>query len=414
VLTSLDELALLADSAGARVVERVVQERAHINPATFVGHGKAEELAWLAESRNVQLVLFDDELSPVQARNLERLIDRKILDRSGVILDIFASRARTREAKTQVELAQLQYLLPRLTRQWTHLSKQYGGIGTKGPGETQIETDRRVIRARISTLKAKLARIAREREIQRNGRERFPRIALVGYTNAGKSTILNWFSGAGVLVEDRLFATLDSTVRLVRLAGIHRVLLSDTVGFIRKLPHHLVASFRSTLAEAAEAEFLLHVVDISSPNREEQMAVVRETLEEIGVHDRPAITVFNKTDLIRDRSLLAGLRRAHPDAVFVSAARGINMQSLQDAVVRRLADFTSEGTLRVGVSDYPLIARIHELADVIERNFEGETVTFRYRATAVQAARLRRWMMTAGMAQDGSLSERKQKGRKAR
>jgi GTP-binding protein HflX len=414
VETSLDELALLADSAGARVVERLVQERSRIDPATFVGSGKVEELAWLVEERGAQLVVFDDDLSPVQVRNLERIVNRKIIDRSGVILDIFASRARTSEARTQVELAQLQYLLPRLTRQWTHLSKQYGGIGTKGPGETQIETDRRAIRTRISRLKEKLERIGREREVQRKGRERFPRVALVGYTNAGKSTVLNWFTGAGVLVEDRLFATLDSTVRLVTLARAHRVLLSDTVGFIRKLPHHLVASFRSTLAEAAEADLLLHVVDVSARNREEHMAVVRETLEEIGVHDRPAVTVFNKIDLLRDRSILAGLRKGHPGSVFVSAARSINMQALEEAIVRRLADLTTEKTLSVGVNDYPLIARIHEFADVLEQRYDGDTVTVRFRTNDVQAARLHRWMSRAKAGHRESVSAPKRKRMKGR
>ncbi|HUI64610.1 MAG TPA: GTPase HflX, partial [Bacteroidota bacterium] len=278
----LDELALLAESSGASVVGRMVQERRTIDPAFFIGRGKAEELAARTEAEGVDLVLFDDDLTSVQVRNLERLINRKIVDRSGLILDIFAGRARTNEAMTQVELAQLQYMLPRLTRQWTHLSKQFGGIGTKGPGETQIETDRRAIRTRISRLNAKLKRISKERAEQRKGRERLPRVALVGYTNAGKSTIMNCFSGAEVLVEDRLFATLDSTVRLVTLSPVHKILLSDTVGFIRKLPHHLIASFKSTLDEVTEADILLHVVDMSHPLFGEQILVVNDTLEEIG------------------------------------------------------------------------------------------------------------------------------------
>ncbi|HCV42280.1 MAG TPA: GTPase HflX, partial [Bacteroidetes bacterium] len=268
----LQELALLADSAGADVVLKVIQERQNIDAAFYIGSGKADELAFLVEEKRIDLVVFDDDLSAVQVRNLEKLVKCKIVDRSGIILDIFASRARTSEAKTQVELAQLQYMLPRLTRQWTHLSKQFGGIGTKGPGETQIETDRRAIRHKISHLNTKLKRIAKERAEQRKGRENFPRVALVGYTNAGKSTLLNWLSKADVLVEDRLFATLDSTVRLVSLSPAHKILLSDTVGFIRKLPHHLVASFKSTLEEVAEADILLHVVDVSHPLFEEQIS----------------------------------------------------------------------------------------------------------------------------------------------
>ncbi|MEO8168639.1 MAG: GTPase HflX, partial [bacterium] len=240
----LEELALLADSAGAEVIATVVQERQNIDAAFFIGSGKAQEIADLVEKEKINLVIFDDDLSPVQVRNLERIIKCKIVDRSGIILDIFASRARTSEAKSQVELAQLQYMLPRLTRQWTHLSKQFGGIGTKGPGETQIETDRRAIRTRLSHLRNKIKEIAKERAEQRKGRDKLPRVALVGYTNAGKSTLLNYFSHADVLVEDKLFATLDSTVRLVNLPHAHKILLSDTVGFIRKLPHHLVASFK--------------------------------------------------------------------------------------------------------------------------------------------------------------------------
>jgi GTP-binding protein HflX len=275
----LEELALLASSAGALVVGRLVQERRSPDPALYIGKGKVEELAWLAVEREAQLVIVDDELSPVQVRNLERNLTCKIIDRSALILDIFASRARSSEAKAQVELAQLQYMLPRLTRQWTHLSKQYGGIGTKGPGETQIETDRRVIRTKIGRLRERLARIGKEREVQRKGRSTMPRVALVGYTNAGKSTLLNWFSDAGVVAEDRLFATLDPTVRAVRLSPAHSILLADTVGFIRKLPHHLIASFKSTLDEVREADLLLHVVDVSHPAFNEQIAVVQDTLQ---------------------------------------------------------------------------------------------------------------------------------------
>ncbi|MEK9138610.1 MAG: GTPase HflX, partial [Bacteroidota bacterium] len=332
----LEELALLADSAGADIVLTMIQERQHIDAAFYIGSGKADELAFLVEEKKIDIIIFDDDLSAVQVRNLQRIIKCKIVDRSGLILDIFASRARTSEAKTQVELAQLQYMLPRLTRQWTHLSKQFGGIGTKGPGETQIETDRRAIRHKISYLNTKLKRIAKERAEQRKGRENFPRVALVGYTNAGKSTLMNWFSKADVPVEDRLFATLDSTVRLVALSPAHRILLSDTVGFIRKLPHNLVASFKSTLEEVAEADILLHVVDVSHTLFEEQIAVVNETLEEIIVEPKPTIIVFNKIDKLANRNMIGYLSENHANAVFISAARSINMKALEDKIMELL------------------------------------------------------------------------------
>jgi GTP-binding protein HflX len=387
---SLDELALLVDSAGADVVHQLTQERQHIDPALFIGKGKAEELAWLVREKDVQLVVFDDDLSPVQARNLEKLVNCKILDRSGIILDIFASRARSREARTQVELAQLQYLLPRLTRQWTHLSKQFGGIGTKGPGETQIETDRRVIRARIRHLREKLRAISQEREIQRKGREAMPRAALVGYTNAGKSTVLNWFSHAGVLVEDRLFATLDSTVRAVRLSPSQTILLSDTVGFIRKLPHHLVASFQNTLEEVREATIIIHVVDGSHPRFEEQIGIVNETLQELGAQGKPTILVFNKVDRIDPKVLLPYLRHHYPEAVVVAAARGINMGSLEEKIRALLEGEFLEETLKLPQEESELIARIHDLAEVLEKTYEPDAVTLRFRIHRVQADRLRK------------------------
>ena len=387
---NLDELAQLADTAGADVVARIVQERQSIDAAFFVGKGKAEELAWLAQEKNIQLIVFDDDLSPVQLRNLERLIQRKIIDRSGIILDIFASRARTSEAKTQVELAQLQYMLPRLTRQWTHLSKQYGGIGTKGPGETQIETDRRVIRGKISHLREKLHGIAEERVVQRKGRERFPRAALVGYTNVGKSTLMNRLAGTGVLVEDRLFATLDSTVRLVSLSPGNQILLSDTVGFIRKLPHHLVASFKSTLDEVVEADILLHVADISHPSCEEQITVVNETLEEISAQRKPTILVFNKTDRLRDRSILKTLGERYQNAVFLSAARGINMGALQEKLIGILDQNIAEETLTVSHSNHKIIAQIHEMAEIVEKRYDGDSITIRFRMSKRYANRLKK------------------------
>ena len=387
---SLDELALLADSAGAEVVNRITQERQRIDPTFFIGKGKAEELAWMVEEGKVALVIFDDDLSAVQVRNLERVIPCKIIDRSGLILDIFASRARSREAKTQVELAQLEYMLPRLTRQWTHLSKQFGGIGTKGPGETQIETDRRVIRHRITVLRSKLKEITKERRIQRKGRDQYPRVALVGYTNAGKSTLLRWFSGADVLVEDRLFATLDSTVRVVDLPPVHRILLTDTVGFIRKLPHHLVASFQSTLEEVTEATILLHVVDVSHPLFEEQITVVNETLESLGAHGKPTVMVFNKIDRIEPKTLVPYLRANYERSVFISAERGINIATLEREIVRILDADILEETVVLTQSDYPLVSRIHEIAEVTEKIYDAHTVTLRFRISRLQAERLKK------------------------
>jgi GTPase len=386
----LDELSLLAQSAGAEVMGTVLQERPGIHPAHFIGKGKAEEIGRMVQENDIQLVIFDDDLSTVQLRNLERVIKCKIMDRSGLILDIFASRARSREAKTQVELAQLQYMLPRLTRQWTHLSKQFGGIGTKGPGETQIETDRRAIRARISHLAGKLKEIAQERSIQRKGREQLPRVALVGYTNAGKSTILNWFTDAGVLAEDRLFATLDSTVRSVKISPASSVLLSDTVGFIRKLPHHLVASFKSTLDEVREAELLLHVVDVSHPLFEDQIAVVNETLAEIGAAGKPVITVFNKIDRLENRSLIPTLVARHPNAVCVSALRSIQMSSLQEKIREMLEHEITEHSVTLSADQYPVIAQIHENAEVLEKQYDGERVTLRFRMHRIMAERLKK------------------------
>jgi GTP-binding protein HflX len=403
----LDELEQLADSAGASVVGRVIQNRRRADPAYLIGRGKAEEIAETVRTMDIVSVIFDDDLSPVQARNLERIFTCKVLDRSALILDIFASRARTREAKTQVELAQLQYLLPRLTRQWTHLSKQYGGIGTKGPGETQIETDRRAIRSRLSTLSSKLHEIARERSEQRKGRERYRRVSLVGYTNAGKSTLLNWFTGAGVAVEDRLFATLDATVRLVSIPPSHEMLLSDTVGFIRKLPHHLVASFQSTLDEVREADILLHVVDVSHPLFEEQRQVVNETLEELGAGGKPTITVFNKIDRLEDRSILTPLLAVHPDAVCISAARSINMTALVERLGLLLEPATQEEVVTLAYSDYPVIAQLHELGTVLEKRYGKGTVTVRMRMDRRNAGRLRQ--LLARQAPPGGPKEKKRR-----
>ena len=291
----LDELEFLTETAGAKTLKKFVQKLDRADSKTFVGSGKMEEIEAYVKEYEVDMVIFDDDLTPSQLRNIEKILDCKILDRSNLILDIFAARAQTAHAKTQVELAQYEYLLPRLTRMWTHLQKQKGGIGMKGPGETEIETDRRIIRDKISLLKKKLKSIDKQMATQRGNRGQMVRVALVGYTNAGKSTIMNVISKSKVFAEDKLFATLDTTVRKVVLQNIP-FLLSDTVGFIRKLPHQLVESFKSTLDEVREADILLHVVDITHPHFEEHIEVVNETLKEIGAADKPIILVFNKID----------------------------------------------------------------------------------------------------------------------
>ena len=386
----LDELALLADTAGAEVVARMIQDRDRLDPATFIGKGKVEEIRSLVVSQKIPLVIFDDDLSAVQVRNLETELQCKVLDRSALILDIFASRAKTNEAKTQVELAQLQYLLPRLTRQWTHLSKQYGGIGTKGPGETQIETDRRLIKARISHLKEKLERIAKQRVTQRKGRSKHTRAALVGYTNVGKSTLLNLLSGSEVFVENRLFATLDPTTRLVPLAPGIQILMTDTVGFIRKLPPHLVASFKSTLEEITEADILLHVVDTSSKHFEDQIQVVRQTLEELDAHEKPTLMVFNKIDRLTDRSVLHTLAQQYPQCVFISAVRGIKITGLKEAVRTLLEKEFVEEQVRISQEHQKLISYLHTVSEVLDTTYEDSTVVLKLRLPKKERDRILR------------------------
>ncbi len=375
----LKELVLLADTAGARVIHRIIQERDRIESSTFIGSGKAKEIAGLVEDDHIDLVIFDDDLSQRQVRNLEKIIKCKIVDRSGLILDIFASRAKSKEAMTQVELAQLQYLLTRLTRQWTHLSKQYGGIGTKGPGETQIETDRRAIRTRLKLLINKLKTIEKEREVQRRGRKYFTRVALVGYTNAGKSTLMNTLSSSNVFVENRLFATLDTTVRTIELPHSQTVLLSDTVGFIRKLPPHLVASFKSTLAEVTEADILLHVVDVSHPLFEEHIKTVESTIQDLESNLKPMILVFNKVDVLQDRNLLNELHKRFKDSVAVSALRGINIPALKEKLASFIIGEFIERELTTSHANYGLISKLHELSEILEIKYLKNRIRVRIR-----------------------------------
>jgi GTPase len=326
---SLEELERLADTAGARVLGTTTQRRGRIQPATFIGRGKLDELKADVETADADMVIFDDDLSPAQVRNLEKALGRKVVDRSELILDIFARRARTRESRLQVELAQLEYTLPRLTGLWKHLERQAGGIGTRGPGETQLETDRRLVRERIARLKKELLAVERERETQRRRRRRQFRAAIVGYTNAGKSTLFNALTRSRVFVEDRLFATLDATTRQMVSPERHVALLTDTVGFIRKLPHHLVASFHSTLVEAIEADVLVHVIDAADPEFRRQIAAVEEVLEQILDRPRPSLLVFNKIDLLNDEAAVAGLRVEFPGAFVVSARTGEGLAGLR-------------------------------------------------------------------------------------
>ena len=293
----LDELAFLADTAGAKPVRNFTQKLPHPDNKTFLGKGKIEEVRLYAEENEIKLIIFDDDLSPSQIRNIEKIFgeETKVLDRSNLILDIFAGRAKTAQARTQVELAQYQYLLPRLTRMWTHLERQKGGIGMRGPGETQIETDRRIINDKIALLKKKLEKIDKQSSTRRKGRQDMIRVALVGYTNTGKSTLMNALAKSDIFAENKLFATLDTTVRKVVIGNLP-FLLTDTVGFIRKLPHQLVESFKSTLDEVRESDLLVHVVDISNPKFEEQIEIVNKTIIELGVTDKPILIVFNKID----------------------------------------------------------------------------------------------------------------------
>ncbi len=366
---SLDELAELAATAGAVVTDRMTQSLSRVNPRTYIGAGKVAELKSLIGARGSDLVIFDDDLSPVQVRNLEKALDCKLLDRSGLILDIFATRARTAAAQTQVELAQLNYLRTRLTRHWTHLSRQKGGVGTKGPGETQIETDRRLIGDRIAALKERLKKIDRQRTVQRKGRTGFTRVALVGYTNAGKSTLMNVLAGAEVFAEDRLFATLDATTRHVPLGGGRQMLLADTVGFIRKLPHNLIESFKSTLDEVRESDVLVHVIDVTHPRYEDHIEVVRATLGELGAADKPLLPAFNKVDRLEEPELLNALRSRFPEAAFVSALRGIGLGDFRKRLLEIVERDFVERTAYVPVAESQMIARIHREAEVISAEY---------------------------------------------
>jgi len=376
------------------VVDTLTQQIDRPHPATYLGTGKLDELRQRAGDRGASLVIFDDELSPAQGRNIEQTVGVRVMDRAELILDIFATRARTNEAKMQVELAQLEYMLPRLTRMWTHLEKTRGGIGMRGPGETQLETDRRLINHRIKVLKERLQDVLRSREVQRASRRREFRAALVGYTNAGKSSILRALSGArDVFVENRLFATLDPLTREARVGEHTSVLVTDTVGFIRKLPHHLVASFRATLEETREADLLLHVVDVSHPAWEEQRQVVEEVLADIGVQDTPVLYVFNKIDAVDPATIDALRERARNEklpAVFVSAVTSDGLEPLARALADRARRERPIVELRIPACDGKMLATIHRDGEVLEQRVDGDALVVRARVTDALARRLTR------------------------
>ncbi len=390
----LEELAMLADTAGALVAGTVLQERKKLDSATVIGLGKVNEVAGLCESLEATLVIFDDELSPAQVKNLETRFQIKVIDRSGLILDIFAGRARSREAQTQVELAQLEYLYPRLTRQWTHLSRQVGGIGTRGPGETQLEVDRRLIRKRISVLKQNLQKIEKQRRIRRDGRHQFRQIAIIGYTNAGKSSLMNALTRSDVFVENRLFATLDATIRSLPLKTFPRVLISDTVGFIRKLPHHLVASFRSTLEETVEADLLIHVVDISHRFFEDHISTTEALLQELNLSEKPRILVFNKIDALGERDMIHDLKIRYPDAAFVSALTGIGLSGLLDRLNEMLRACTVESEVRIPAGNGKTLDFVHQWADVLDAVYDDDFAILRYRTSEEGHARIQNYLET--------------------
>jgi len=382
VRESLDELAELAETAGTQIVGEGVQKMAVPVAATYIGPGKAEEFAKLCKESDVDTIIFDDELSPAQTRNLEKIFGCKIMDRTALILEIFGQRARTREGKLQIEHAQLKYLLPRLTRYWSHLSRQRGSTGSiGGEGESQLEADRRKISERIEKIASELDKVRSQRETQRAGRQRseWPLASIVGYTNAGKSTLLNKLTGATVLAEDKLFATLDPTTRRLKLPTKQNVLLTDTVGFIKKLPHGLVEAFKATLEEVVQADLLLHVVDISHPQAEEQIDAVNTVLMEIGAAEKPVLMVFNKMDQVNGTSALPRLREKFANAVSISAKTGEGIAPLLAELGTQLRPVREFLDLRVPQEKAAVIARIHAVGQVVTSRYNGKNARFKVR-----------------------------------
>ena len=372
----LSELKMLAETAGAKVVGQITQKLRKINPQYFIGKGKALQIIEQAKILNVKLIIFDDELNPGQVKNFLRLAKNiKIIDRNGLILDIFRKHAQTREAKTQVELAQLEYILPRLTRQWSHLERQMGGIGTlAGMGESQIEVDRRLIRQRISKLKKNLTYIEKERQTQSKRRKDEYRVALVGYTNAGKSTLMGALSGEDVFIQDQLFATLDTTIRKVQLDKYHSILLSDTVGFIRKLPHDLVASFRSTLLEVLESNLILVVLDAASAQVSEHLKTIGEVLKELGAERYEALTVLNKIDLISENGKMNYLKRKYPDAIMVSAKDQLRLDRLIAEMIKSMNADYETAEITFSYEQGKELAKAQENVEVLERHYQNDSI----------------------------------------
>ncbi len=373
---SLQELGELVKSAGGEVVETMIQRRQSPTAAYYIGPGKANELAQLCKKENVGTVIFNDELSPAQSRNLEKVFERKILDRTQLILDIFAQRAKSKDGKLQIELAQLQYLLPRLTGMWTHLSRQSGGIGTRGPGETQLEVDRRRVQEKIARLSRELDDVRQQRNVQRQGRLRqhWPIASLVGYTNAGKSTLLNKMTSAKVYAADQLFATLDPTTRQFVLPNKQKLLLTDTVGFLKQLPHHLIESFKATLEEVAEADLLLHVVDLSHPLYEQQMAAVQTVLEELNAWGKQMIVVFNKIDRVTNPALIEYCLHKHEHSVAISAATGEGLPELFAEIEHQVKSWRLKVKLVIPNHLTALVAELHRVGRVLDISYKGDAI----------------------------------------
>ena len=373
---SLAELMSLAKTAGAKVLDSVVQKRRKIDPSLYLGKGKVSQLAELCKEKKIDVVICDDDLAPAQVSNLEKIIDTKVIDRSELILDIFAARAKTAQAKLQVELAQLEYTRPRLKRMWSHLSRIEGGIGTRGPGEKQLEVDKRLVSKRVLALKKRLEQIEKRRKHQAKSRKEHTTVSLVGYTNAGKSTLMNRLTDAGVFVEDKLFATLDTRTSLCELENGKKVILSDTVGFIKKLPHHLITSFEATLEEVRWADFLLHVVDASSPDVIEQADAVNNVLKELKCDKKPIIMVLNKVDVLKDPSIITFFKSKYDHIVTISALTGQDMEELKQVMINFADKVSTEIKLECGVSNGRLLAYIYENSRVLNRTFKNSSVCF--------------------------------------
>ena len=383
VAEHLDEMELLSETAGAEVVGRVTQKVSKINPAFFIGKGKAEQIVRQAKELDANLLIFDDDLSPAQTKNFLKLADNlKVIDRSALILDIFRKHAKTKEAKTQVELAHLQYILPRLTRMWTHLERQMGGIGTRaGAGETQIEVDRRLVRQRIGKLKKELKRIDRERVTQGKRRKDLFKVAIVGYTNAGKSTLMQALTGEEVFIQDQLFATLDTTIRSVSFNGTQKFLLSDTVGFIRKLPHHLVASFRSTLKEVIDGDLILIVLDASSQQVMEHLETIHTVLEELKADKHKTLLVLNKIDLIHGSARMAYLKRIFPEGILISARSQLRIDQLMKNITRVMDETSQTVNVFFSFEQGRELAVAQEGVEVLERSYDDDGIRLKIRGS---------------------------------